>query len=792
MNDARDEDLHRLAEKINDGITEVLPSQPSPGDARLDALDRIHRISQRFREHIDVQRVVMQKGDQWGHLSIRQKIGEGGIGEVYRAHDPMLDCDVAVKFLNRKNRLYIGADQFLLEARNMARVRHPHVLAIQGAMVADDLVGYWSDYLDGEVLSERLLQRPLSRSECLTCARHLCQALKAIHNNGLVHGDIKAPNVMLQPNRGAILLDFGASRRLEQAPADDHVVQVSPMAMAPEQFRGQAPDAASDVYALGLLFWHMCSGVHPLQGQERSGQDDRAVPLQERSRTVQGPRRWRALIARMLEPDPALRPAVGWVEQQLQKLEQSPLIRAKRLAAGSVLALAIGITALTLYSNHKTRQASHEIQAINDVLSNILLKSSPLHEGKDVLLMDVLSEAEAQLFSNTQISKRQKYENLLQLIKTYRQQGRPQKAIELATRLLADADLTSSMRLDLLVQKGAALNDNNNYSESEPLLLEAIQIEPVTAADAKLQISVLINLIYSYNESMRLKEVPPLIAQAKAVWQQGDQNLSSLANIHLVEGNYHEILQDYDTAFEHYLKAVEHFTAHYGPDNLDVLIAKGAAGTVLTYRDETLPQGVQRMEQVVEEMDAYLGPDHSSSLIARVNLADAYKSMGQPEKAIKAIEPRMHLVYQVYGADGGRAMMFKNLLAGFYAEARDIDTADRLQREIIDTQTGKHGLTSDQAIQANLYWGWMLHDAGQPGRALPDLQDVLHTAEAQLPADSRWLLDLQDLVLWLQHRLGDATAMPKLKALLQLKQQHLGEDDPSTQQLRDRLADESS
>ncbi len=783
MTGSSDEEILKAAGKINDGEqTHHLADKTSTNSNHdiLAALQKIDRITRNIRKHGKFATLQMKSGDHWAHLQITEKIGHGGIGEVYCAYDPILDSQVAVKFLSKKSQLYISQQQFLDEARYMATVRHPHVLAIHGATIDQNIAGYWSDYLDGTLLSEQLANTPLNWPQILKFANQLTQAVTAIHNNQLVHGDIKSLNVMLQPERGAILLDFGSSRKNDTKSTEAYIQQASPMAMAPEQFLGEMASQATDVFTLGLVFWHMSAEAHPLADMALNDIKQNIGSLSSLQHKIRGPKAWRQLILSMVQTNPSDRPHIHSVARTINKIISSPARKAKRIAITSLLSLAAGITLISLYSNYKTTQAQKETQAMNTILSNILMKSSPIESGKDVLLVDVLAEAETLLINNHEISKKQRSESLLQLVRTYRHQGKHQMAIDLATQLLADKDLSSSHRLDLLMQKSAGLNENKNYQESEALLLEAIKIKPVSDQDATAQLSALITLIYTYNESYQLDKVPPLIAQAKTLWQRSAKKEAALANIYLVEGNHYEIKEQFAKAYDFYQLSIQNFTTYYGEKNLDTLIAMGAAATVLTYDTNTINKGITELESVVKKMTGFLGEEHSSTLIARINLADAYSQTGNHLQAIDTIVPFMPYVYQVYGPDGGMTLTFKNMIAGYYQKNGDWVLAEQTIQEIIASEKLKHGDDSQQHIEARLNLVIFYTESKKLTAAVSLAQNLLQIAGSQLPVQHRLTLDIEEHLIWSQHLQGQPDAVDRMDRLVQTKTTVLGADDPST------------
>jgi len=206
---------------------------------------------------------------EWGQLQVLERLGEGAYGEVYSAWDPVLERRVALK-LRCAGPGRLGGRDFIQEARRLARVRHHNVLTVHGADIHDGRVGLWTDLVRGRTLEERLEREgTLGSREAALIGVDLCCALAAVHAAGLVHGDVKASNVMRERGGRIVLMDFGTS----EAPAERAPGAVTPWAcgtplvMAPELLLGDAPDAASDLYSLGVLLYRMTSGRYPVEGE---------------------------------------------------------------------------------------------------------------------------------------------------------------------------------------------------------------------------------------------------------------------------------------------------------------------------------------------------------------------------------------------------------------------------------------------------------------------------------------------------------------------------------------------
>ena len=198
----------------------------------------------------------------WGHLRVLELLGAGAYGEVYRAFDPVLEREVALKLRRADaSRGLVGRRALLDEARRLARVRHPNVLTVHGADVHDGRVGLWTDLVVGQTLEERLAQDgPLSAQEARLIGVELCNALAAIHGAGLTHGDVKASNVMRERGGRVVLMDFGA---VTESGSD--LAQGTPLVLAPEVLGGEAPTPQSDVYSLGVLLYRLVSGRYPVE-----------------------------------------------------------------------------------------------------------------------------------------------------------------------------------------------------------------------------------------------------------------------------------------------------------------------------------------------------------------------------------------------------------------------------------------------------------------------------------------------------------------------------------------------
>ena len=154
------------------------------------------------------------------------------------------------------------------ESRNLGRVQHPNVVALYGARASVRRVGFWMELIRGTTLTQLLRAHgPFTAEQAAIIGCELCRALAAVHDAGVVHGDVKAQNVMREEGGRVVLMDFGSSRCPEQHRTGLERLTGTPAYLAPEVLNGSEPSVASDTYSLGVLLFHLVTGDYPVQGE---------------------------------------------------------------------------------------------------------------------------------------------------------------------------------------------------------------------------------------------------------------------------------------------------------------------------------------------------------------------------------------------------------------------------------------------------------------------------------------------------------------------------------------------
>lgn len=206
-----------------------------------------------------------------GRYEIGEQVGAGGFATVYRAHDPVLERDVALKVLHPH--LAIDPDlrqRFVREGRALARVRHPNIVVVYDAGESDGRVYLAMEFVPGLSLAQMAQGQPLPPDLVLNVLRQVAPALDAVHEAGLVHRDVKPANILIeQPGwRRAVLLDLGIARSMDSGTLTGSGVLIgTPGFLSPEQVDGEIPAGpAVDIYQLGATAYALLAGRPPFEG----------------------------------------------------------------------------------------------------------------------------------------------------------------------------------------------------------------------------------------------------------------------------------------------------------------------------------------------------------------------------------------------------------------------------------------------------------------------------------------------------------------------------------------------
>ena len=234
--------------------------------------------------------MALTPGTRLGVYEVTAQIGEGGMGQVYRARDTKLDRDVAIKvlpeaFAHDSDRLA----RFQREAKTLASLNHPNIAAIYGLEESGGLTALVMELVEGDDLSQRIARDAIPFDDALPIAKQIAEALEAAHEQGIIHRDLKPANIKVTPDGVVKVLDFGLAKLAEPlagTAAGPNALSMSPTItspammtgvgvllgtaayMSPEQAKGRPADKRSDIWAFGCVLFEMLTGKRPFDGED--------------------------------------------------------------------------------------------------------------------------------------------------------------------------------------------------------------------------------------------------------------------------------------------------------------------------------------------------------------------------------------------------------------------------------------------------------------------------------------------------------------------------------------------
>jgi hypothetical protein len=246
----------------------------------------------------------------FNHFELRETLGTGGMGTVYKARDTQLDRDVALKLL-RKDLGPEYANQLQQEARITASINHPHVVQVFSVGRDHDQYYLVMELVDCGTLDDLIAERTkLPEAEVLRAGIEVARGLRAAYRKGLIHRDVKPANILFNADGLAKISDFGLAGIAETQVQTSGAIWGTPYYVAPERLSNQPEDFRSDIYSLGATLFHAVAGRPPFDGETMSASELRALksnPLKLKDVAPEISRPTANAIARMIAPDPRLR-----------------------------------------------------------------------------------------------------------------------------------------------------------------------------------------------------------------------------------------------------------------------------------------------------------------------------------------------------------------------------------------------------------------------------------------------------------------------------------------------------
>ena len=418
---------------------------------------------------------------------ILEQIGGGGMGVVYRAHDARLERDVAVKVLPAGALVDEAARRrFRQEALALAKLSHPNICVIHDFDTQDGVDFLAMEYVVGHSLAQKLAAGPLPEKEVMSLGAQVTAALEEAHDRGIVHRDLKPSNILVTPKGQAKVLDFGLAQLLRpqadlaatQTFAETQGLSGTLPYMAPEQLRGETPDARADIYSLGCVFYEMATGRRAFPEDSAPRLTDailHQVPVGPRAVNGRVSQQLEAIILKLLDKDPERRyQSVRELRVDLERLRTPSTSmsesRRKKSIAKPVLAAAVTVVILAALAfaldvgrirSHLPGRSQHsEIRSIA-----VLPLENLSHNAEEDYFADGMTEALINEFAQIRALRVTSRTSVMQYKRV--QKSLPQIAKELDVAAIVEGSVQrSGNRVEISVQLIQASNDQYLWAKS--------------------------------------------------------------------------------------------------------------------------------------------------------------------------------------------------------------------------------------------------------------------------------------------------------------------------------------
>ena len=335
---------------------------------------------------------ALEPGEQWGQFQIVEKLGHGAFGDVYHARD-RLDRDVALKILD--------GPEAIREGKTLARLRHPNLVAVHSYEENADGAALSLELIQGQTLETFARERGrLDPAHASLMCLQVCRGLAFVHGKGLVHRDIKAGNVMRQADGRIVLVDFGLGQEIDPDNASGETAGTLPY-MAPELFRGAPASPATDLYAAGVLLYHLVTLGYPVSAAN-AAEFQKAHAAGRRNLLLDArpdlPEAFIAVVEKATDPDPARRfRSAGAMALALEQVVESKPWSSRRFSrlVWSVPAIVVLLAAAFYWLRIRSGSDNSPPLQLVRVTSDDTLSGDPTLSGDGKLLAYASDQAHA-------------------------------------------------------------------------------------------------------------------------------------------------------------------------------------------------------------------------------------------------------------------------------------------------------------------------------------------------------------------------------------------------------------
>ena len=736
-------------------------------------------------------------GKTIGHIRIVNILGKGGMGEVYVGFDETLERKVALKAIQAKSRLKPQAKaRFLREARVLSQLEHPSICQIHDYIEGEETDFLVLEFIEGKNLHQAVAHK-LNKSLKLKIAEQVAQVLVVAHGKGVVHRDLKPSNVMLTKNGDIKVLDFGLARFVESKPGRlkpktkdeselfklgfDHTavpgaptitvppptgeesvsvpperpletlktkhgtVMGTPLYMSPEQARGEAVSAASDMYSFGLLLQELFTGLEPYEEtDEPSTILDKAMKAE--TRPVSGVSSdLAALINRLKSAVPTARPSATETADRLRQIREKPRKRIRNSII-SVVAMAFMLMGLK-YTMDLRRERRLALQA-RDEATNVVKFLVGLFEvsdpgearGNTITAREILSKGAQEIGQGLQEQPLTRARLMDTIGTVYMKLGLYEdseplllRALELREELLENEDpqvAESFVSLSLLLEQ------QGKFGEAERMAQRGLETrERVLEQDHPDIAESLHGLARIYHKQVKLKEAESLYKRALEIREKVlGPNHPDVAESLNDLGILYYVQNQFDEAENNYKKALTIRETVLGPDHPDIgRSLNSLAGLYLWLRRFDEAEPLYRRALAIREKT--LGPVHPEVATCFYNIALLFYYKGNYEEAEKHYTQALDIQRQSLGENHPDVASTLESLATIFHMRGDYDKALSYYKRALAIEEKAFGTYNPELASALHNMGLLYTEIGEFDTAEKLIKRALEILEGTFGSD---------------------------------------------------------
>jgi tetratricopeptide (TPR) repeat protein len=468
--------------------------------------------------------------------------------------------------------------------------------------------------------------------------------------------------------------------------------------MAPELLDGEGVSRASDIYALGVLFYRLVAGHYPHEAKDFEELREKVgeTPRLDRASLKGSPRAFRSLLRRMLAQDPAQRPAALQLRKEIDWLITQPQRRVKRFALGTIATLLAGVAIASSLgywfssrAEHQMELARAETQAVNGFLTNMLASASPAREGKDVRVTEVLSQAEASLNFGEELPPEVRNDVKLTLASTYLGLRMLDEAERILNEILVDSERSLSPATEWKARDLLALvySDQRDWGEAVEMAHQSLRLAETIERDSDMLLDSEITLARAHLQHADRAQAVVRLEQAIAKYP--DASEDGIGRAYLAAGNIHEEIGQFETALERYQKAADYFYSVNGEQNANTISAYAAIASVFGQQGKG-EEAARLLREQIEIATDFLGPDHKKTWTMRMNLGAVLADYGDFAGALEVQEDVYQTNLRVIGEDGLESILTRGNIATLLVESDRTGEAEQIYRDNIDRLLAHH------------------------------------------------------------------------------------------------------